>query len=178
MLTDRDVIMYVVYDGDKNKHTIERLSKLEKDILMLFAWYIEENGWGRGHSLFMWTIIRDLQIKHRASLSRVLRTLDKKGLVGLTTAYKGEVNSRIDKDGKVYTDYGTYAKVPWITDLGEQVAKILKERGYPEVTGESDRPAQYWLKKCEQCREKRKYVADKRCSMISNCTSAGGGAST
>jgi len=75
-----------------------------------------------GDRVPIWIIQRDIKIKHRASLSRILKGLKKKGLI---RTYGKDIYD-LGRDSN-WIGSGKYAKYVGLTSDGSQVVKILKD---------------------------------------------------
>jgi hypothetical protein len=127
--------------SDGEETTIHRLSQREREILALLRWY-EDNGkdmmiaplpeyYGRyffddnhdrymaGRIVTVSRIMKELNIKHRASLSRTLKRMEEKGLV-----YSMEFS--LNGKGDTLSN-GVYTKYVTLTGAGEEVAKLLND---------------------------------------------------
>lgn len=132
--------MYLVKDMDQNEIIIKRLSKYEKEVLKVLGiyqglkdsyfnplsenkkyqsmiWDEDEDQYLRGRRVPIWMLKRDLNIKHPASLSRLLSTMERKGLI-FSYGYNMRDWESID-----------YKKYICLSCFGEQVLKQINFQG-------------------------------------------------
>jgi hypothetical protein len=140
--------MYTVTDYNGDQRVIKRLSRYEKRVLEVLAEHEQMGGvcysplpdrypytciipsnksaYRIGRRVPVAMIKKDAEIKHRASLSRILKTLEGKGLI-----YK---KNNVMSDNFHFS--GVYGKYYCLSLEGGQVVKILKSR-----TQKTQRPA-------------------------------------
>lgn len=137
--------MYFVKNYDNDEIIIKKLSKYEKKFLQIVYSYEDIEGYftrlskqkiyqsvigeadlkqyEKGRRIPIWIIQRDLNIKHRSSLSRIIKSLCRKELI---YPYGHDMSELIKNNPK--WGIGDYAKYLTLTNEGHQVVKILKER--------------------------------------------------